>query len=106
MAGQNRTRKARGVGEIVKQTLSAWHISSHVGCNCDALTNELDAVGADAIEILFDEYVDKFIESSKTWRETGNLIQRHIPLPPRFVFEELLEYGITKHREESSASPD
>ena len=83
-------------------TLAAWHISSHEGCNCNALVAELDSLSADFIEANIEVYVEKFASSAQQWRQTGSAFNKLLPVPPRRVLRELIQYGITKHREEAN----
>lgn len=88
---------ARGVGTIIKETLAAWYITSNPGCYCEDIAAELDRTNIHRIEERFSEFASKIEESVKSWRSG---LKKIVPQPPRYVVEELLSYGIRKHKEE------
>jgi len=92
----------RGTGTIIRETLAAWKITAHSGCGCTEIAAEMDAVGADVVEQNLDHYVDRMYESVKLWRSSGNTLQQVLPLPPKVLVKELIQYAITKHREEAN----
>jgi len=87
----------RGVGTIITEELGRYGITSGAGCDCAALSAELDEVGPEVIEEKFDYYVDRFRQSIKKWRGSGGL-RILLPPPPKFVIIDLLRWGIEEYR--------
>lgn len=87
----------RGVGTIIKETLAAWHITSHSGCLCNDLAKEMDIIPVQRLQERLEQYTDKMYESIKLWRTT---VWISIPQPPKLVIRELIEYAIRKHLEQ------
>lgn len=90
-------KKRRGPGSIIRDTLAAWWISEHAGCGCNEIATKMDQEGADIVEQKIDQYVSEMSESIKNWRKNHSI---PIPQPPIFIIRGLIEYGISKSRQE------
>lgn len=89
--------RKRGPGTIIKETLAAWGISEHTGCNCNSIAEEMDRDGPQIVQQRMNYYVDEISTSSRTWRKGLHIASIHIPTlqPPKFIIKELIEYAIT-----------
>lgn len=76
----NRAKREHiGVGTAIKQWTESIGISSHQGCKCRALAEDMDKKGIEYVEKFYEDYLNKMVVSIRGWRhKTDNPItQEH-----------------------------
>lgn len=95
-----RKRYYRGPGSVISDTLAAWRIKHHAGCDCTSIAADMDSDGPDLVEKKLEHYTSRMKKSIKIWRKVN--WYKPIPQPPDFVIRDLILYGISKSREEKN----